>query len=1813
MDQKQFDALYNSLGRSAQEQSNNYGSESNLRQVTQLSPEEKAADARTNANPAVRQELVDAIRNAKDPKTRAILEGELARQSGGAQEYAPTSYIDSVQYEAPINIVGQDGPDFGREMKRRDNQAKSDASPISTSVKRGWNQMTDSVGNAMDIAAGRDDAVIERMKRAQEYDFENPSPTANKQWMKDWEDGNTLGWMTNPAGFFGSNAEQLANSAPSMLGSIPGGIAGAAAGASFGPIGMVFGGVLGGALGSAPGSIAIETGSRIGQMMDKDGVDIGNAGAVKSWLSANRDKVLTEGMDKGMTVALADGVFQAIGMGILKAPAMAFQKAEARTLAGLGVNASDSAAVAAARNTVAYKTAMAEPAAALKAASTKAKEAARGTAAFFSESAGEFTGEYFGEQFATGEGNFDDALLEALMAGGQSAITTVAQMAGSKLVGAKKPDMSYLDELAAYTPTPADSPLTGAANVAQGVAEQQAAQSAQAQQFTANPSSDALVAGIEKRDELTAKAQQLQDMLGRMNPSHPDYAEISARLEQVVSMRDELASKISQTISSKGQSAQSRIAEIRSLIDSGKYEEHIRDMGLRAQAGESATNMASQLADEESTEYKPSDLLQQHDADQRELQSLIEQEKVNQRKAIKDTWLDQHIARTTQGPTSSFADMVEYENFLKEELDHIAQVRAEAVVSNDERRAQEADLAEQKLHDVAVRVEAQRKQETEAKRNALLDEVLANNPLNAKRAFDRALRAAGFNDTNFTDAEKAKIERFDGLRNIEDGQEQGVTDSHDFGIKERKEAPKSKFQHITDMLNSGWMLQGKQLVSRDGRKYNLKNGELAVAKAKAPKPAQKRNQQGESLATATEQVSEEAVQAQDAQVQQEPASAPQTRQEYVASIKALGDSLNNGDKVIDDDTGVEWVIENGETSNGTQFVRFNSGSDEFSFATRNGETKVLGDVWLPANYRIEKSASPQAEGVKQLSVRELALAEQRAAGWNPDWPFVPADLVNADFRQLINDDPYLSFDEKSEIFAAGKKLGVIPESEGVSNEWRQGKPVLQAPNAEQTSVSSQGQVQSESAQDAEAVPGAAAGVNVAEPEDKRRWMYDANGNVVETEAIHDVEYPEIPGRVFFTRQQADGNFGVVDTESGAIVFSDSETEQLSIAGLRDFIQRVGADKVSAELAKQKKIEVPADLPSADTVTAPEQSEASTQEQIAELQKQLESAGIEDRMDINGKLIELVTADAEQSIANGEMAVYSTGNGTFIALHPSAQNDGMIQATRYSDRGVMGDSQYKTVKEAVRDNGLWFKPKMTAQEANKAINDSIIAEADYQEQKRQFELNKDKIPESRWFSTEEKAEQYVRTYGYGKRKSDTEWRKANAPIITIEAGSTGQGGFNVILSEFNGEIEDKLKQAAELAGKTLHESRMAYKTLIHRLVGDNGQYKDDYNGAVESANRTLDATIANRIAEQNKPASVTADNKDESVSQDAKDKPQTRSSTIEEHDDGGWTVSLFDETGSFVGSKQFDVKSEALAYKLSWDKKYTTQEKPYHLQESDIDDAATLGYKSGLNGETSPPFGFPDNEELLLAWKIGNRKGIEASSSTVNSDSKQETTQLKKRIEEAEQRTAVNPTEAQKESGNYVKGKFPWKGMTVAIETPKNAERSGVDENGQPWKVTAPVSYGYFLGTKGADKEHLDVYIGESPESEQVFIINQTKVDSEKFDEHKVLIGFNSAEEAKAAYFGSFTDGFAPRVFGSIAGPFSVDEFKSALPKLEKSKPYVEGNTQFSDRVGKPLDAISVKIDMHDGKGAVEKKASEALSEIDKSMEFGRQLLNCLAA
>ncbi|MGS4907468.1 LPD38 domain-containing protein [Aeromonas sp. 25-248] len=146
----------------------------------------------------------------------------------------------------------------------------------------------------------------------------------------------------------------------------------------------------------------------------------------------------------------------------------------------------------------------------------------------------------------------------------------------------------------------------------------------------------------------------------------------------------------------------------------------------------------------------------------------------------------------------------------------------------------------------------------------------------------------------------------------------------------------------------------------------------------------------------------------------------------------------------------------------------------------------------------------------------------------------------------------------------------------------------------------------------------------------------------------------------------------------------------------------------------------------------------------------------------------------------------------------------------------------------------------------------------------------------------------------------------------------------------------------------------------------------------------------------------------------------------------------------------------------------------------------------------------------------------------------------RQIEAARAEVAPEPTEAQKEAGNYKKGHLTLQGLDIALENPKGSTRSGTDQDGRAWQSTMAHDYGYIKRTLGADGDHVDVFIGDKPESEMVYVVDQVDPKTGKFDEHKVMMGFADEQAARAGYLGNYEEGW--KGLGAIKA-MSVDAFK----------------------------------------------------------------------
>ena len=200
----------------------------------------------------------------------------------------------------------------------------------------------------------------------------------------------------------------------------------------------------------------------------------------------------------------------------------------------------------------------------------------------------------------------------------------------------------------------------------------------------------------------------------------------------------------------------------------------------------------------------------------------------------------------------------------------------------------------------------------------------------------------------------------------------------------------------------------------------------------------------------------------------------------------------------------------------------------------------------------------------------------------------------------------------------------------------------------------------------------------------------------------------------------------------------------------------------------------------------------------------------------------------------------------------------------------------------------------------------------------------------------------------------------------------------------------------------------------------------------------------------------------------------------------------------------------------------------------------------------------------------------------------------KRLHDEELKVNTNPSEAQKEAGNYKKGHIKINGFDVTIEQPAGSVRSGKDANGKEWSVTMNNTYGYIRGTKGVDGDHIDVFLGPDMNSDMVYVVDQVNTDG-SFDEHKVRIGFSSLEDARSAYLSNYEEGW--QGLGNITG-VALDEFKKWIDSsTRKTKSFSEykGIKREEDIAPRKVKKLSL-VDKDDYITSAERKHIKAFLE-----------------
>lgn len=150
---------------------------------------------------------------------------------------------------------------------------------------------------------------------------------------------------------------------------------------------------------------------------------------------------------------------------------------------------------------------------------------------------------------------------------------------------------------------------------------------------------------------------------------------------------------------------------------------------------------------------------------------------------------------------------------------------------------------------------------------------------------------------------------------------------------------------------------------------------------------------------------------------------------------------------------------------------------------------------------------------------------------------------------------------------------------------------------------------------------------------------------------------------------------------------------------------------------------------------------------------------------------------------------------------------------------------------------------------------------------------------------------------------------------------------------------------------------------------------------------------------------------------------------------------------------------------------------------------------------------------------------------------------------------TEPTEAQKEAGNYRKRKVEWRGLTISIENEPGTFRRGRSRTGHEWEVLMRFAYGYVNGSMGVDGDQVDVYLGPNLDAPIVYVIHQRRYgDWEAYDEDKCMIGFDSEADAIAAFASNYND---PRFLGPVT-PLLAEEFVQKVRATKEQPAMIKG-------------------------------------------------------
>ena len=197
----------------------------------------------------------------------------------------------------------------------------------------------------------------------------------------------------------------------------------------------------------------------------------------------------------------------------------------------------------------------------------------------------------------------------------------------------------------------------------------------------------------------------------------------------------------------------------------------------------------------------------------------------------------------------------------------------------------------------------------------------------------------------------------------------------------------------------------------------------------------------------------------------------------------------------------------------------------------------------------------------------------------------------------------------------------------------------------------------------------------------------------------------------------------------------------------------------------------------------------------------------------------------------------------------------------------------------------------------------------------------------------------------------------------------------------------------------------------------------------------------------------------------------------------------------------------------------------------------------------------------VAAPAGNSSKTSASKVSESPETKQEKAEksISAKVKEASADVNTEPTEAQKEAGNYKKGHVQVGAFDITIEQPEGSIRRGTDADGKQWESKMHNTYGYIRGTEGVDGDHIDVFLSNDIDvwnGRKVYVVDQYNPDG-TFDEHKVMLGFNDMDEAKGDYLANYEKGWENGRRIDVSAVNLEDFEKWIASSHRKTKPFSE--------------------------------------------------------